>query len=90
MISKGLSRLAVRRWRAGGAALAVLASGFAVAGPQGAAQAAVPDRFGFVLWNGSGPVGSGTWPSPTAVTVLGVGRYQVIFPGQAAAGGVVT
>ncbi len=88
MISAGLRSLAARRWWAGGAALAVLAAGLAVAGPGGAAQAAVPDRFGFVLWDGSTPVASGTTPAATTVTVIGVGRYQVIFPGQAAAGGV--
>ncbi|HEY0166182.1 MAG TPA: hypothetical protein VGB75_03980 [Jatrophihabitans sp.] len=89
MISEELTRLAARRWWAGGAALAVLAAGLAVASPGGPAQAAVPDRYGFVLWNGSAPVASGTSPAATTVTVLSVGRYAVIFPGQAAAGGVV-
>lgn len=89
MISEGLRSWSARRWWAGGAVLAVLAAGLAVAGPGGAAQAAVPDRFGFVLWNGTSPVPSGTSPAATTVTVLGVGRYEVVFPGQAAAGGVV-
>ena len=88
MISSGLRQVATRRWWAGGAALAVLAAGLAVVGPGGAAQAAVPDRLGFVLWNGGAPVASGTWPAATTVSVIGVGRYSVIFPGQAAAGGV--
>lgn len=87
MISNGLRQVATRRWWAGGAALAVLA-GLAIAGPGDAAQAAVPDRFGFVLWNGSAPVASGTTPAATTVSVIGVGRYAVVFPGQAAAGGV--
>lgn len=89
MISAGLRSLTARRWWAGGAALAVLAAGLAVAGPGGTAQAAVPDRFGFVLWNGAAPVASGTSPAATTVSVIGVGRYEVVFPGQAAAGGVV-
>ncbi len=76
-----------RRWWAGTAALAVLAAGLAVAGPGGSAQAAVPDRFGFVLWNGAAPVASGTSPAATTVSVIGVGRYSVVFPGQAAVGG---
>lgn len=61
------------------AALAVVAFSSAVT----QAQAAVPDSFGFVLWNGSAPVSSGTWPAATSVLVSGAGRYQVTFPGQA-------
>ncbi|NUO58485.1 MAG: hypothetical protein HOV71_15785 [Hamadaea sp.] len=55
-------------------------------------QAAVPDRKGWVLYNapGAGTVASGTWPAATTVIPLApAGRYQVVFPGQAAAGGVV-
>jgi hypothetical protein len=52
------------------------------------AQAAVPDRFGFVLWNG-GVVPSGTFPAATTVLLGPPGRYRVTFPGQAAPGGVV-
>ncbi|MEO6500749.1 MAG: hypothetical protein ABIQ09_02420 [Jatrophihabitantaceae bacterium] len=89
MIGARLRSLAARRWWAGGAALTLLTAGLAVAGPGGTARAAVPDRFGFVLWDGSVPVASGTSPAATTVTVIGVGRYAVVFPGQAAAGGVV-
>ncbi|MEU7819315.1 hypothetical protein [Catellatospora sp. NPDC049111] len=53
------------------------------------AQAAVPNRFGFVLWNGAAVVAGGTTPAATTVAPLGVGLYQVTFPGQAAPGGVV-
>jgi hypothetical protein len=56
------------------------------------ADAAVPDRKGWVLWNqaAAATVGYGTWPATTTVTPLApAGRYQVKFPGQAAAGGVV-
>ena len=53
------------------------------------AQAAVPDRFGFVLWNGSAVVPSGTVPAATTVLFSPPGRYRITFPGQAAHGGVV-
>jgi hypothetical protein len=53
------------------------------------AQAAVPNRLGFVLWNGAAVVAAGTTPAATTVTPIGVGRYQVKFPGQAITGGVV-
>jgi hypothetical protein len=56
----------------------------AVAGPVGAA---VPDRYGFVLWNGA-VVGTGTTPAASTVAVIGVGQYKIDFVGQAAAGGV--
>ena len=88
MLGRRLRSLAAQRWSAAGAAF-TLAAGLALAGADTAAQAAVPDRLGFVLWNGSAPVASGTSPATTTVTVLGVGRYEVLFPGQAAAGGVV-
>lgn len=55
----------------------------------GSAGAAVPDRFGFVLWNGSAVDPSGTTPAGTAVSVGGPGQYKILFPGQAAPGGVV-
>lgn len=64
----------------------------AVAGAVGLAapaQAAVPDAHGFVLWNGAAVVPSGTWPPATAVSAGGGGFYKVVFPGQAAKGGVV-
>ncbi|GAA2394268.1 hypothetical protein Cme02nite_08960 [Catellatospora methionotrophica] len=53
------------------------------------AQAAVPNRFGFVLWNGAAVVPGGTYPAATTVVPLAVGRYQVTFPGQGITGGVV-
>jgi len=76
------------RWKArlGALAAAAVAGALAIAAP---AHAAVPDRFGYVLWDGSTVVGSGTFPGPTTVTPVGVGRFRVIFPGQAAIGGVV-
>ncbi|MBB5868035.1 hypothetical protein F4553_001414 [Allocatelliglobosispora scoriae] len=57
----------------------------------GPAQAAVPDRKGWVLWNQAGPavVPFGTWPPATTVVQPALGRYRVTFPGQAAPGGVV-
>jgi hypothetical protein len=53
------------------------------------AQAAVPDRFGFVLWNGTAVVPSATVPAATTVLFAPPGHYRISFPGQAAAGGVV-
>lgn len=64
----------------------------AVAGAVGVAapaRAAVPDGHGFVLWNGGAAVPSGTWPPATTVTAYGGGFYEIVFPGQAAKGGVV-
>jgi len=55
----------------------------------GPAQAAVPDGHGFVLWNGATTVPGSTWPAATTVTPGGGGLYRIIFPGQAARGGVV-
>jgi len=52
------------------------------------AGAAVPDRFGFVLWNGA-VVASGTTPAATTVAVVGTGQYKINFVGAAASGGVV-
>jgi hypothetical protein len=76
-----------RRFLLAGVA-ATLALIGAVAVASAPAQAAVPDRFGFVLWNGA-VVSTGTTPSATTVTPLTPGRYQVLFAGQAAAAGVV-
>jgi hypothetical protein len=67
----------------------VLAAALATAGLAAPAQAAVPDGHGFVLWNGAATVPSGTWPPATTVTAFGGGFYEVVFPGQAAKGGVV-
>jgi hypothetical protein len=77
-----------RRWRAGLCAIAAgaVAGALAVAAP---AHAAVPDKFGYVLWNGSVVDGSGTFPAANTVTPVGPGRYRVTFVGQAASGGVV-
>jgi hypothetical protein len=61
----------------------------ATAGLAAPAQAAVPDGHGFVLWNGASPVLGSTWPPATVVTPGGSGLYRIIFPGQAAPGGVV-
>jgi hypothetical protein len=76
------------RWLARAAAgiAAVLTAVVGVASP---AHAAVPDGHGFVLWNGAAVVPSGTWPPASTVTPLGGGAYQILFPGQAARGGVV-
>jgi len=75
------------RWAAlVGLGLTVATVGVATALP---ADAAVPNRFGFVLFNGVAVVGSGTTPAATTVLVGPPGRYQVRFPGQAAKGGVV-
>nr|BFE63923.1 hypothetical protein GCM10020063_084490 [Dactylosporangium thailandense] len=53
------------------------------------ASAAMPDRFAFVLWNGSATVATGTTPSATTVVTGPPGRYRILFPGAAAARGVV-
>ncbi|MBB5869190.1 hypothetical protein F4553_002569 [Allocatelliglobosispora scoriae] len=71
------------------AAAVLLATLGAVALGTPPAAAAVPDRLGFVLWNGGAVVPTGTTPAATTVTLIGVGRYQVKFPGQGIAGGVV-
>lgn len=84
--------MSIGRWRrlrlvAGlGLGLAVGGAVFAVTT---SAQAAVPDRFGFVLYNGSVVVPSGTFPPATAVAPGIPGQYKVTFPGQAAKGGVI-
>jgi hypothetical protein len=76
------------RWLARLCALVTVAAvgALAVAAP---AHAAVPDRFGFVLWNGAAVVPSGTFPAANTVVMLVPGRYRVIFSGQGAKGGVV-
>ncbi|WP_112243913.1 hypothetical protein [Kribbella monticola] len=70
------------------ACLLMLATLLTVVGP---ADASVPDRKAWVLWNqtAAAPVAFGTWPASTTVVPIGVGRYQVKFPGQGAANGVV-
>jgi hypothetical protein len=55
----------------------------------GPAQAAVPDTFGSVLWNGTPVVPSGTAPAATTVAFTPPGHYRITFPGQAAVGGEV-
>lgn len=52
-------------------------------------QAAIPDRSGFVLWNGFTVVASGTSPAVATVTTISPGRYRVTFPGLGISGGVV-
>ncbi|HTJ38473.1 MAG TPA: hypothetical protein VL738_35010 [Dactylosporangium sp.] len=53
------------------------------------ASAALPDKVAFVQWNGSATVATGTLPATTTVVTGPVGRYRVLFPGAAAARGVV-
>jgi hypothetical protein len=76
------------RWRAAGLAVALAAGGIAlaVANP---AQAAVPDRFGYVLYNGSAVVPAGTFPAGVTVVPGLPGQYQVTFPGVGGKGGIV-
>jgi hypothetical protein len=74
------------RLLAGFTALAVSLVVFAI---PAAAPAAVPDRFGFALWNGAAVVPSGTFPAATTVAPFAVGRYRVAFPNTAAPNGVV-
>ena len=71
------------------AAVAVGALVAATLSSVGSAGAAVPNGFGFVLWNGSAVDPSGTTPAGTSVGVGGPGQYKILFPGQAAPGGVV-
>jgi hypothetical protein len=72
--------------------IATIASLFALAGAVAVgpapAQAAVPDKIAFVLWNGA-VVASGTTPAGTTVTPLSPGRYQVKFVGAGIGAGVV-
>ena len=43
------------------------------------AQAAVPDRFGFVLWNGAAVVPSATVPAATTVLFAPPGHYRDVL-----------
>lgn len=61
----------------------------AVLGLAAPAHAAVPDRFGFLLFSGGTTVPSGTYPTGSGAGPVAVGRYKVVFPGQGATGGVV-
>jgi hypothetical protein len=63
-----------------------VAGALTVAAP---ARAAVPDKFGFALWDGAAVVPSGTFPAASTVSVIVPGRYRVVFPGQGGKGGVV-
>ncbi|WP_432984281.1 hypothetical protein [Dactylosporangium sp. CA-233914] len=76
-----------RMWARGATLLMALAAG-AVAWTA-PASAAMPDKFAFVLWNGSATVPTGTTPSATTVVTGPPGRYRITFPGAAAARGVV-
>ncbi|MFI5906051.1 hypothetical protein [Dactylosporangium sp. NPDC051541] len=53
------------------------------------ASAAMPDRFAFVLWDGTATVATGTTPAATTVVTGPPGRYRIVFPGAAAPRGVV-
>lgn len=66
--------------------LALAAGALSAAAP---ARAALPDKFAFVLWNGSATVATGTYPAATTVVTGPPGRYRILFPGSAAPGGVV-
>lgn len=81
-----LSRIGMRLLAVGLSLAALVA---AMVSAVGSAGAAVPDRFGFVLYNGGVVVGSGTTPAGTTVGVVGTGQYKITFVGAAAAGGVV-
>ena len=82
------SRAGRIRLLAGGLAIGCLTmTAVAAVAGAGSAGAAVPDRYGFVLWNGA-VIGSGTTPAASTVAVIGVGQYKIDFVGQAAAGGV--
>jgi hypothetical protein len=84
------SRTPFQGWRGpfGAAATAIVAALAAVA-TAAPADAAVPDRFGFVLWNGAATVASGTYPAATTVVMGAPGRYRIVLPGAGAPGGVV-
>ena len=67
-------------------ALAAVAS-LAALSVSAPSQAAVPDVYGFVLWNGGAVVAGGTTPATTTVAaVTPNGRYAITFPGEAASG----
>jgi len=67
-------------------AAALLATGASLYLGQ-SAQAAVPDRFGFILWSGGSA--SQIQPAGSTVTPTGPGRWMVKFVGQAIGGCVV-
>ena len=71
------------------AALLALATALGLVSFPTVASAAVPDRFGFALWNGAATVPSGTFPAGTVVTNFAVGRYRVELPNTAVPDGVV-
>lgn len=77
----------VRQLLAGAVAVAAVAATAVTA--SGSATAAVPDKFGFVLYSGGAVVGSGTTPAGTTVAVTGTGQYKIAFAGAARDGGVV-
>jgi hypothetical protein len=70
------------------ASLLMLAGFLTVVAP---ADAAVPDRKGWALWNqtAGAVVPSGTWPGGSTVVPTAFGRYQVKLVGQGAPQGVV-
>ncbi|MFI5729055.1 hypothetical protein ACIA49_02975 [Kribbella sp. NPDC051587] len=71
------------------ASLLMLAGFLTVAAP--AADAAVPDRKGWALWDqtAGAVVPTGTWPGGSTVVPVAFGRYQVKLVGQGAPQGVV-
>ncbi|WP_020521729.1 hypothetical protein [Catelliglobosispora koreensis] len=78
--------MSIKRW-ASRVAVTLLAAGAVVGVASAPAQAAVPDKFGFLLWSG----GFVTQAQPAGSTVVAgpPGRWTVTFPGQGIAGGVV-
>jgi hypothetical protein len=75
----------VRRWTTRvGVALLALSGVVAVGSPS---VAAVPDRAAFVLFTGGAVTEA--MPAGTTVIPIGVGRWQVRFPGAGIVGGVV-
>lgn len=66
---------------------AALAIGLVAATVATAAQAAVPDRYGFLLWDGAAV--SNAVPAASSVMPMGSGRYRLKFPNQAVKDGIV-
>ncbi|WP_203787470.1 hypothetical protein [Paractinoplanes rishiriensis] len=60
--------------------LAVVVGAFALPAP----ATALPDRFGFALWDGAAVSPTGTFPAATTIDNYAVGRYKVAFPNTAA------